>query len=77
MLVYEECECFVMQMLYVCVLCASSGSSQCCVLHDFQYFNTSRGCKRRPCGRGIVQSRSHECLVGNNEVSFCYPILLR
>ena len=22
MLVYGECECFVMQMLYVCVLCA-------------------------------------------------------
>ena len=27
MLVYGECECFVMQMLYVCVLCASCGSS--------------------------------------------------
>ena len=26
MLVYGECECFVMQMLYVCVLCASCGS---------------------------------------------------
>ena len=25
MLVYGECECFVMQMLYVCVLCASCG----------------------------------------------------
>ena len=37
MLVYGECECFVMQMLYVCVLCASSGSSQCCVLHDLQF----------------------------------------
>ena len=36
MLVYGECECFVMQMLYVCVLCASCGSSQCCVLHDLQ-----------------------------------------
>ena len=33
MLVYGECECFVMQMLYVCVLCASCGSSQCCVLN--------------------------------------------
>ena len=31
MLVYGECECFIMQMLYVCVLCASCGSSQCCV----------------------------------------------
>ena len=34
MLVYGKCECFVMQMLYVCILCASCGSSQCCVLHD-------------------------------------------
>ena len=33
MLVYGKCECFVMQMLYVCVLCVSCGSSQCCVRH--------------------------------------------
>ena len=26
---YGECECFVMQMFYVCVLCASCGSSVC------------------------------------------------
>ena len=39
MLVYGECECFVMQMLFVCVLCASCGSSQCCVLHDWQFVN--------------------------------------
>ena len=26
MLVYGECECFVMQMLYVCVLCTSCSS---------------------------------------------------
>ena len=57
-LVYGNYECFVMQMLYVCVLGASCGSSQCCVLHDLQ-FNTGRGCKRRPYGRGILQSRSH------------------
>ena len=31
---YGKCECFVVQILYVCVLCASCGSSQCCVLHD-------------------------------------------
>ena len=31
MLVYGKCECFAMQMLYVCVLCASCGSSQFCV----------------------------------------------
>ena len=39
MVVYGECECFVMQMLYVCVLCASCGSSQCCALHDLQFVN--------------------------------------
>ena len=31
MLVYGKCECFVIQMVYVCVLCASCGSSQCCM----------------------------------------------
>ena len=31
MLVYGKCECFVMQMLYVCVLCASCGSYQFCM----------------------------------------------
>ena len=36
---YGKCESFVMQMLHVCVLCASCGSAQCCVLHDFQFVN--------------------------------------
>ena len=36
----------VMQIVYVCVLCASCGSSQCCVLHDLQFVNAGRGCKR-------------------------------
>ena len=40
-----EVECFVMHMLYVCVLCASCGSSQCCILHDFQFVNAGRGWK--------------------------------
>ena len=47
MLVYGKCECFGMQMLYVCVLCASCGSSQCCVLHGLQLINAGQG--------------SHEC----------------
>ena len=46
MLVYGKCECFVMQMLYVCILCASCGSSQCCVLHDLQFVNADRGYDR-------------------------------
>ena len=36
-------ECFVMQILYVCVLCVSCGSSQCCILHDLQFVNADRG----------------------------------
>ena len=31
-------------------LCASCGSSQCSVLHDMQFVNAGRGCKRRPYG---------------------------
>ena len=32
--------------------------TQCCVLHDLQFVNAGRGCKRRPYGRDILQSRS-------------------
>ena len=67
MLVYGKYECFVMKMLYVCVLCASNGSSQCYVLHDLQFVNAGRGCKRRPYRRSILQSRSHNCLIGSHE----------
>ena len=42
MLVYGKYECFVMQMLYVCVLCESCGSSQCCNLHDMHIVNAGR-----------------------------------
>ena len=76
MLVYGKYECLVMQILYVCVLCASCGSSQCCVLHDMQ-FDTGRGFKRRPYGRGILQSRSHDCFIGSHECLLLFtPILL-
>ena len=64
MLVYGKYECFVVQMLYVCVLCASCGSSQCCILHNFPFVNAGRGCKRRLYVRGILQSRSHDCFMG-------------
>ena len=56
----------------VCVLCISCGSSQCCILHDLQFVNTGRGCKRRLYGRGILQKRYHDCLIGgSHSVSFC------
>ena len=77
-IVYGECECFVMQMLYVCVLYASYGSSQCCVLHDLQFVNAGRGCNRRPYRRGILQSRSHNCFIASHECLLLFtPILLQ
>ena len=63
-LVLRHADCI---MLDVCVLCASCGSSQCCVLNDLYLVNAGRGCKRRLFGRGILQSRSHDCLVGSHE----------
>ena len=66
MLVYGKYECFVMQMLYVCVLCASCGSSKCCILHDLQFVNAGRGCKRQPYGlQGVHLSFKDNSLVGD------------
>ena len=71
MLVYGKYDCFVMQMLYVCVLFASCGSSQCCILHDLLFVNA--GYKRRPYGRGIPQSRYDDCLIVAMSFSYCIP----
>ena len=43
MLVYGKCECFVMQIVYVCVVYVCGGSSQCCILHNLQFVNAGRG----------------------------------
>ena len=42
---------------------------QMCVscVHPVTVLNAGRGCKRRSYGRGILQSRSHDCLIGNHE----------
>ena len=47
----SSCRCcmFVFCVHHVSVLNA-------CVLHDLQFVNPGRGCKRRPYGRGILQS---------------------
>ena len=58
-----------MQLLYVCVLCVSCGSSQCCILHDLQFVNVRRGCKRRPYG----EAYSRAGLMTAMSVSFCLP----
>ena len=53
-------------LVAISVLCASCGSSQCGVLHDLQFVNAGKGCKRQPYGRGILQSRSHDSLIGSH-----------
>ena len=73
MLMYERYECFVMHMLYVCVLCTSCGSSQYYILLDLHFVSAGQGCKTRPYGRGTLQSRSHDRLKGVISVSFCLP----
>ena len=60
----SSCRCC---MFVSCVLCASCGSSQCFILHDLQFVSAGQGCKRRPYGRGILQSLSHDCLIGIHE----------
>ena len=69
---------FVMHMLYVCVLCLSCGCCQCWILHDLQFVNAGRGCKRRPYGRRILQSWSHDCLITSHECLFClsHPVVV-
>ena len=39
MLVHGKCECFVIQVLYVCILCESCDSSQCWILHALPFVN--------------------------------------
>ena len=69
---------YTARIRFICVLCASCGSSQCCIRHDLQFVDAGRGCKRRPYGRGILQSRSHDCLIGSHGVSFClrHPVAM-
>ena len=56
----------------VVCLCESCGSSQCCILHDLQFVNAGREYKRRPYRRGILQSRSQDCLIGKWWCGVCW-----
>ena len=63
MLVYGKYDCIIVQMLYVCVLCASCGRYKCCILHDLKFVNSGQD------ARGILH-----CLVFlPYSVSFCLP----
>ena len=37
------------------------------------FLYAGRGCKRQPYGRGILQSRSHDCLIGRHEGLILLP----
>ena len=65
MLMYGKCECFVMQM-YVCVLCASCGSSQCCSLLVLVEDARATICNRHT-------SRSHNGIVVTGLSVSCLP----
>ena len=64
---------FVMQMLYVCVLCASCDSYQCCILHDLQFVNAGRGHKRRHMEDAYSRASLMTALYVAMSVSFCLP----
>ena len=67
MLVYGECECFVMQMLYVCVHHMAVLNAAFCMTCSLLMLVKD--------GRGIIQSRSHDYLIGSHEI-FCLPHLV-
>ena len=73
MIVYVTYECFGMQMLYVCVLCASCGSSQCCILHDLQFVNAGQGRKWRPYGRAYTRWSCHSGLANPVQIVSTTP----
>ena len=58
---------------YVVCLCIVCILWQFSILNALQFDNAGRGCKRRPYGRGILQSRSHDCLIGRHECLLLLP----
>ena len=67
MLVYGKCKCFVIQM-YVCVLCASCGSSQCMTCSLLMLVEDARG---SPCTNNHCSTR-YEQLFRHNKHTHTY-----
>ena len=61
----------VMHMLYVCVLCTSCGSSQCCILHNLPFVHVGRGCKPTIWKRAYSRAGLMTALYVAMSVSFC------
>ena len=72
MLVYGKCECFACRCCMF-VSCVHTVAVLNAALHDLQFVNAGRGCKRQPYRRGILQSWSHDRLVGSYECLLLFP----
>ena len=73
MFVYGKYECFVMQMLYVCVLCASCGSSQCCILHELSLLMLVEDARGDHMEETYSRAGLLTALLVAISVSFCLP----
>ena len=67
--VWGLCECLLLKSGSMGSVTVSS--CKCCMFvscgHPVAVLNAGRGCKSRPYGRGILHSRSHDCIVGSHE----------
>ena len=65
--VWEVWVCRHADVLCVClvyILWQFSMLHSACLL---QFVNAGQVCKKRPYGRGILQSQSHDCIIGRHE----------
>ena len=60
-------------MLYVCVLCASCGSSQCCILHDLHLLMLVEGARADHMEESYHRAGLMIVLYVAMSVSFCLP----
>ena len=66
MFVYGKCECFIIEMLYVGVLCASHSSTHasfCMTCHLIMLIEDARGDHMEE----AYTRAGHDCLVGSHE----------
>ena len=73
------CSCMGSMSVSLCICCMFvSCVHPMAVLNTAFCMTASRGCKRRPYGRGILQSRSHDRLIDSHEslLLFTHPVSL-
>ena len=70
---YGKYECFVMQMLYVCVLCTSCGSSQCSFCMTFRLLMLVDDARSDHREEAYSRSGLMTAVYVAMSVSFCLP----